>query len=267
MSGAASRTRVRRRMRNVRKIPRNRRRPNYTLLFCVFLISAAVSCGGSFVLQAQALVVSEVSIHGVSLADRAVVEREAKAVLGKNILLMPKSRIISDLRRLHEVEEVKMGRSLPNKVWVRLWERKPDAVVTNTRDYCMVEDGGLAFHKTQGPVEGLPLLEVPACDAIKEGGVCNSDGVQHALQVLKCARGARLEVTKISVDPLGDICLNMRSGFYVRLGQPDDITWKISRLRDALVHKPSIRDEAAYVDISCPTAVVWKPKLVTGAAL
>jgi hypothetical protein len=54
----------------------------------------------------------------------------------------------------------------------------------------------------------------------------------------------------------------MDSGFYVKLGQPDDIARKMSLLRSALAYRPSIAREAIYIDLSLPSAPVWRPKVV-----
>ncbi len=44
----------------------------------------------------------------------------------------------------------------------------------------------------------------------------------------------------------------MGSDFCAKLGQPDDIALKMSLLRNALVHRPSIVREGGYIDLSLP---------------
>ncbi|MGB9619601.1 MAG: cell division protein FtsQ/DivIB, partial [Armatimonadota bacterium] len=119
---------------------------------------------------------------------------------------------------------------------------------------------------TNGPVRGLPLVSVARCGPVQLGQKCVSADVANAVEVLKYARKCELLVAKISVDPLGDMCLNMGGGFYVKLGQPDDVARKMSILRATLTCRPSIAKEAAYIDLSCPSAPVWKPKCAPGSA-
>lgn len=245
----------------VKKRPRNRRRPNYLLLFTIFLLSIGLSTAVSYALQTPKLVVKQVTIKGVRLADQAVVEKLGKQVLGKNILLLKKSSITSAIAGLSEVREVKMGRKFPNKVWIRVWERKPDAVITDGSKYCMAQSDGLMFHTVKGPVDGVPLLQIAGLSPIRESCEAGKGGAQYALQTLKYARTEKLKVRKISVDPVGDICLNIGSDFYVNLGQPDEIDKKLARVRTALVYRPSLVTEAAYIDVSCPKATVWKPRV------
>ncbi|MCL4499690.1 MAG: hypothetical protein M1335_05560, partial [Chloroflexi bacterium] len=84
---------------------------------------------------------------------------------------------------------------------------------------------------------------------------------------LKLACDGRIKVDKISIDHAGDMCLNMESDFYVKLGQPDDIARKMKLLHSVLVCRPSIAREARYIDLSSPSAPVWKPKMTAQAAL
>jgi len=254
------------RSRNVRKSPLNRKRPNLKALLFLFLTSAVLSGGVSFALQTPMLLVREVRIEGVRLTDRAEVQRAAKSALGCNIIALRTGPIAGAIRRLPEVASVRLARSFPGRISVRVRERKPEAVVSNHTACCMVQADCLAFHRTHGPVRGLPTVQVVRCGRVREGEKCPSADVANALDVLKCARKYELSVAKISVDPLGDMCLNMGSGFYVKLGQPDDIAQKMSVLRTALTYRPSLAREAAYIDLSCPSAPVWKPKSASGSA-
>lgn len=249
-----------------RKTPRNRPKPNYLLLFNCFLSSVVVSGLVAYALSTPSLAVRETKIDGVKLADKNLVQKATKTALGQNTLLLKKGPIVSDIRKLSEVKEVRMGRSFPDGVWVKVTERKADAVLSDNHEYCLVQDDGLMFHKVKGPVSGIPLVEVAKCDPIKAGKIASRSDVRYALEALRSARHEGLRISKISVDPKGDMCLNMRSELYVKLGQPDDIARKMSLLRNTLVYKPSIVKDAIYIDMSCPSAPVWKPKEVARAS-
>ena len=266
MRRAAKARNLRNLNRSAAKTPRNRRKPNYALLLGLFAVAAAVSAAASFALQTPWLVVKEVKIHGVRLTDRAEVERAAKAALGRNILLLRKRPLLARIGRLHEVAQVTLGRSFPDRVWLEVRERSAVAVLTDASTFCLIQRDGLAFHLTKGPVRGMPTLEVADCGPMREGRKCLSRGVATALEALRCARQEGIPVAKISVDRVGDMCLNMEGRFYVKLGQAEDIARKMSILRNALVYKPSIAREAEYIDLSCPSAPVWKAKSLAGAA-
>ena len=257
---------VRRGVRIAKKKSSNRPKPNYRLLFSIFFISVLINAGNSYAVRTPDLVVREVKIKGVRLADQSIVKKTAKAALGQNILLLKKSPILNSIRQLSEVSEVHMGRSFPDKVWVRVIERKADCVLLANQKYYLMQSNGFVFHSVKEPVKGMTVLIVAKCSTIKIGKTACSPCVQDALEALKYVHKERLTVDKISVDHDGDMCLNMESGFYVKLGQPEDVAGKLSILRRTLAYKPSISRDAVYVDISCPLAPVWKPKAFVQAS-
>lgn len=243
-----------------RRTPRNRRKPNYFLLFNCFLAAAVLSGSVAYALRTPSLAVRKTKIDGVKLANRSLVQNAANTAVGQNIILLKKWPVVAKIRNLSEVKDVKMGRSLPNGVWIKVIERNADAVLSDSHNYCLIQDNGLMFHEVKGPDKNIPFIEVAKCDPVRAGKMAVMPDVRYALEALRSARREGLEVSKISVDPNGDMCLNMKSELYVKLGQPDDIARKMSLLRNALVYKPSIAKDAAYVDLSCPSAPVWKPK-------
>lgn len=250
-----------------RIVPRNKPRPNYWLLFKCLCLSIVLAGTATYALKTPDLTIREVKIYGVKLADRASVERAGKAALGQSILLLRKSPIKDDIRRLCEVKQVKMGRRFPDRVWIRVWERKPDAVLTDGRRLCLIQADGFMFHYARKPIKGLPLIILlDGCHLQPGRKVKVTDtSTRAALEALDCAKHENLKLDKISIDRLGDMCLNMGSAFYVKLGQPDDTGKKLSLLRKALAYKPSLAEDAAYIDLSCPSAPVWKPRVVAQA--
>jgi len=250
--------------RAARKKTLNRRRANFKLLARLFCLSAGLGLAVSYAVQAPALVVKEIRVSGIHYADRAAVHSAAKTALGGNILLLRKGHVATAIERVSEVESVTIRRSLPCSVQVELTERRPHASLVWNGSYYLLQSDGLAFHAMKSPAVGLPVIKVAQCAQAKVGKACSGSGVRSALTIVKLARERRLNVAKISVDRLGDICLNMGSGFYVKLGQPEEMARKMTLLQKALAYKPSLARDAAYIDLSCPTACVWKPKV--GAA-
>lgn len=239
---------------------RNRKKPNVRLLCGVLCMSAIVALGASFALQAPMFVVRQVEIRGVRYADRARVKAVAGQCLGRNIFALRKERIASGIRQMLQVEDVRIGRDLPGSVWVRVIERKPAAALLIADGYALLQNDGLAFHRVGRLPRGIPELDVPQCRCVKLGCTCRADGVRHALEVVKLSRQRKLEVSKISVDRAGDMCLNMGSGLQVKLGEPAELREKISKLHEALLCKPSLAEDAAYINLSCPSACAVKMK-------
>ncbi|MCL4499689.1 MAG: FtsQ-type POTRA domain-containing protein, partial [Chloroflexi bacterium] len=157
MKSTKNRKDTRRPTRSARKVPQNKIKPNYMLLFSMFAASIVVSGGISYALHTPSLNVKEITIQGVHLCREDGVSAMAKPALGGNILLLHKSPIVARIRRLSEVRDVTMGRVFPDKVWIRVRERKAYAMFTDGRDFYMAQSDGLVFHKAEGPVKGLPI--------------------------------------------------------------------------------------------------------------
>ena len=266
MTYAKKRGRGRYRRADQRRLPRNRRRPNYLLLFCAFTLATLFGVGISYLLTTPKLNVKSVDIKGVRLADAKAIEKAASRAVGHNILLLRTGPILTQVARLHEVRRVKMGRRFPNRMWLRVWERKPDAVLATARGFLLVQADGFVFHKLTAPPSNIPVISVAGDERLAPGKTVRSASARCALYILGIARRKGIELGKISVDHQGDICLNMGSDFCVKLGQPDDIAHKMSLLRNMLAHRPSIVREGGYINLICPSNPAWRPRAAAPAA-
>lgn len=249
-----------------RRLPRNRIRPNYLLLFSIFTLAIAAGVGISYVLTTPKLDVKSVDIKGVRLADAKVMQQAASRAVGHNIILTRTGPILDQVRRLSEVRQVKMGRKFPNRMWIRVWEREPDAVLATARGLYLVQSDGFVFHKVNTPPRNVPIIRVAENEHFVPGKPVRSASAKCALRILGIARGKAIKLGQISIDPSGDICLNMGSEFCVKLGEPDEIARKMSLLQKMLAHRPSIVREGGYINLICPSSPAWKPKVAVPAA-
>lgn len=239
---------------------RNRRKPNYLLLFCIFVLVTTISGSITYALTTPQLNVAKIDIKGVRLADESAIEDAAARAVGENIILVRTDSTIEDVRGLSQVKTVKMGRRFPNTLWLRVWERQPAAALVDGKAFYLVESDGFVFHKMDTPPAGVPLIHVTGTGCLKCGKTADSQGIRCAMEVLQFARRDQIRLAKISVDPQGRICLNMGSDFRVFLGYPDEIARKMSKLRSALARKPSMVRDGTYIDLSCPAAPAWRPR-------
>lgn len=249
-----------------RRIPGNRLRPNYLLLFCIFTLATLTGLGISYVVTNPRLNIKSVDIEGVRLADAKAVESAASRAIGRNIILARTAPIIDQVSRLSEVRLVKMGRRFPNRMWLRVWERKPEAVFATARGFFFVQSDGLVFHKVTAPPRDVAVIELAADERFTPGRTVCSSSARCALELLGIARAKAIKLGKISIDHQGDICLNMGSDFCVKLGAPDDIAHKMSLLRNALARRPSMVREGGYINLSVPSNPAWRPKAAAPAS-
>lgn len=245
---------------------KNRPRPNYLLLFCIFVLVVSVTGSITYALTTPSLNVTKVDTKGVHLADIKAIEQAESETVGHNIILVRTAPTLKNVSRLSEVKTVKMGRRFPNRLWLRVWERKPSAALESNGAFYLVESDGFVFHRLTTQPARVPVVHVTGRESLKPGKMVASQGIKCAMEVLTLARRDEIKLDKISVDPQGRICLNMGSDFRVFLGYPDEIARKMSKLRNALAHRPSMVRDGNYIDLSCPTAPAWRPKTAPPSA-
>ena len=237
-------------------IPRNHPKTNWMALLHFLFVSTLLALIGAYALQTPDLKIQPVEVSGVQLADSVKVDNISDWAKGKNILLVRKSVMIRRLEKLNEIESVKIGRHFPDVLWVQVTERKPIASLKTVDGYAYIAEDGMAFHKSSSPASGKPVLVVSGCNKIELRKPNPSANLEYVLSALTSVRAEKLECKKIFVDQRANLCLNMNSGLLVKLGQPDDIPTKIKQLRRTLEFKPSLEQEALYVDVSCPSEKV-----------
>jgi hypothetical protein len=264
-----------------RRYARNRRRFNYRKLIKPLLslvILAAIGTGCYYLFTTPELQITQVKVQGTRLLDASEIKVQVgSAVVGKNILIIPKKQIIGQVvKNRPEIESIKIGRVLPETVIVKIQERRPDIVLsipkgvtTNGQmfDYWLVDKDGVIFHKVDRPWKSLTLIELPAESkkSMVLGKKARGLAYNNAIQCLKICRKTDYKIDKISVDPVGNLCLNIGSDFYVKLGQPVEIPEKLATLSEKIL--PALLEkgeQVLYIDITCYEKPAWKPKPVEG---
>ncbi len=254
---------------------RNRRRFDFSKLIAPLLLlfaTAVVGAGCYYVLTTPKLVVSHVKVSGTKLANRNVIESDiSNRICGKNMLIIRKSDVASRIKSAYpEVSTVNVGRVLPRTVVAKVEERVPYAVFTLTENtgsspkmavYWLVDADGVPFHR----VDKLPM-DLVVIEADSRLGITVVSGKRIANSIFESALASieechriHCKVRKISVDRLGNLCLNMGSDFYVKLGQPVEISKKLATL-SKILYRPEFGNGVEYIDVSCSDAPVWKPK-------
>ena len=246
-----------------RRLPRNRRRFNFRRL--VWPLAAVAILSGSgvgcyYLLTAPALRVNRIEVLGTHLLDRTAIEADAKPALGKNILLISKKQLAARIARHPELKSVSIGRALPRKIVVRVAERVPYLTAASGTGLWLVDSAGLPFHEVKRAPESIPLVEFPPEVRIISGRPVRHVSMKSAILCVRQCRAAGHRVSKISVDRAGNLCLNIGSRFYVKLGQPVEIPKKLANLSRILSAQPEIGEKAQYIDLSCSDRPAWRPK-------
>ena len=251
-----------RKRNTVRKV-KNRRKINWKRLgyqLSCFVAFAGMVAGVCWLLTTPQLAVTAVKPQGNRITeDRAIISL-ANNALGRNMFLLGGSKIKKSVMRRPELLDVKIIRKLPHTLVLSVTERKAIAVVTTGSGYYEIDNTGLIFHRVSHLDSSLPLICLEDSIRLQPGLHPSNRGLTAAMDCLTLCNKNDFVITKLSVDPASNICLNMGGGFYVKLGQAEQIEEKLSIIRSTLRARPEIGRKALYIDVSCPSAPAWKPK-------
>lgn len=247
------------RIKNTVAQKKNRRKLNYGYLAMVFLSSVIISGLFSYVLTTPELAIASASISGTKLANKHLVQEAANKTLGTNILLLRKSVIYEHTKSIPEVKDISIKRKFPSSVEIKVTEWKPDACVKTSNGIYLAKLDGTIFHKNQKISSGVPLVSIDEKAIV--GKKLSDEKSDFAFQTLRLSKEKKLDISKLSIDSRGRTSISLRDGFYVKMGLPDEVEKKIDSLKSALDCKPSLKNEISYLDVSCPTAPAYKPKI------
>lgn len=194
-------------------------------------------------------------VVGTRLLNKKSIQADAEEVtIGKNILLLSKKNVAEEIRKGRpEIKEAKIGRVLPRTIVVRITERTPYVSATiiggKNPSYWLVDKSGIPFHEVSKPPDSAPVVEFAPKLKLRfvAGKTMKNRAFSSAIDCLENCRSAGYKTDKISVDQVGNLCLNIGSEFYVKLGQPIDVPKKLEVLSKILA-RPDI---GSYIDISC----------------
>ncbi len=208
-----------------------------------------------------------VTVDGVVLTLPEQVMRESRIRGGSSWVFLPTSRIAQRLQGLPTVAEAVVSRGLPGRVYIRVFERQPVALLTAAGVSSWIDARGVPFWKTNQAGQ-LPVIRAEMPLNITLGRPVQSKPVQTAIEILyRYVPEYQLPVAQIVVDREGNLCLNMRRGLpQVKIG--DGIALPQKMLRTAEIWtQPQIVQQAEYLDVSCVDKPVWKPRAKGKGAL
>lgn len=221
-------------------------------------------------LAAAALTSPRFAVKGVTLEGAGDLTREfalrtVSPAVGTNLFLAPCGRLRGRLESHPAVRRAEVVRKRDGRLLVRVEERSPYVCVLWKGSYFSLDREMVPFVRAEARDRSLPLIDAPGAGAPEMGRPWSSAYVEAAVRCLEEARKSDLKVSQVSIDPAGEMCLNIVNGTKIRAGYPQDIERKISVATRVLASLPVPLDSVLYVDVSCPGAPAYRPKGSDGA--
>jgi cell division protein FtsQ len=204
--------------------------------------------------------VSVVEVRGLRTVDSRAVMLCAGIRANTGLWAISTAKMRARLEAIPAVESAVVSRHWPNRLAIAVHERIPAAFVRRGVGIVYLDRWAVAFAGARAHTDGLPELKGIPVDLGRLGRVQRSSELTEAMAALNAAQQAELPVAQVIAVAPNDFRLVLADGTGLRLGRPEQLLLKLSQAKVALSQlQPLHRVE--YVDVSCPDAAVWKPRL------
>lgn len=176
-----------------------------------------------------------------------------------NLFLFQTERIVRKLELNPAVQNVVVRRRLPGTIMVQVFERRAQLILSSRGRLYAVDSDGLVFCAIKEPLPGVPVVQCSVPGRIAVGKKVEAPKFLAARRCLQLAEEKKnFRVAKITVDQNNDLCLNVRDGPQIRLGQAERLSEKLDIAGRAAEQIPGVGRRAEYIDVTCPEAPALK---------
>ncbi len=244
--------------RRPRRARPNRRRKNrLPLLFGLLCVGLIVEAGYAG-LTSPRFAVRTIEVEGTRKVSKADVLAAAAIPPGQNLFRLRAEKSVKRVAQIPRVLSVSLRRRLPNRVILQVEERRPVALLAAGTSYTMVDDTGIPYARFDMPGLKLPVLRLDPAPAFSLGRPLADPAFVAGMKALPSFHGLFTRGGALQVDRQRNFCFN-GDDFTVRLGQPDNLNYKVKLLRGLLAGQPQLLRKAQYVDLSAPEHPAYMP--------
>ncbi len=246
------------------------RRVRRQVLFSLYAILAGEVV--AVALTTPLLHIRRIQVQGTSNltpAETRAVTTAATLPSGTNFLIAPMGRVQTHLHTMPWVRSVTLRRRFPDTVRVEVTAREPVAQVVTPGGSVEVDAAGIPIRTVRPEmISRLPLIAWMQPGAVTLGKEFGDYALQTALALaLWAQKDGNLHLAKIEVDQSDNLCLNMRDGIAIKLGQDADMETKRTLVSALYRRDPDIARRIEKIDLSCPTDVACTPRVVVPTPL
>ncbi len=208
------------------------------------LLTLAVLGAGAFagwvLLASSWLAVQQVTVAGDQTLSDAQIRAAADVDLGTALVRLDLDAIDRRVSGLRPVATASVHRAWPHTVAITVVERQPVAAIHRSGSWWVMDDEGVLFRQTDGPLATLPVVEV------EESTRDQAAVVEAASVVAALPPGLLDRVQRLSASSMDSITLTLRDGREVRWGSAAETAQKVEVL-SVLLHQPG-----RVYDVSVP---------------
>ncbi len=199
-------------------------------------------------------------LSGLEPLEAAAVLTQCDVPPRTNLIRAPARALAHAIERVPAVAEARIGRRPPGTLVISIVPRRPECVLVAGEQQWEVDNAGTPIRSAPAGL-ALPRVEVDGPVDVRPGKRI-ADGIASAgIAALRWSKRVKTPpVDKIEVDHGGDVCLNMRDGVVLRLGQGEQLDAKFRLAQRIYDEAPNIASEVEAIDLRCPEAPACTPR-------
>lgn len=198
--------------------------------------------------------------------EQALITNALRMPKYTNWVLAPVGRIRRTLETLPFMDTAKVTQQFPNHIVVQLRPREPFAILTMGTVQYEVDAKAYPIRVARPQMIGhLPEIEFQEGLPVKMGVQVTAFVLPMWLNLLSQTYvNNSISIQKIKVDPAGNLCLNMKDGLEVQLGQAEMLAEKTALLRTIYTREPAFGSQNGMLNVSVPQTPACRRRVAGG---
>ncbi|MFT9493488.1 cell division protein FtsQ/DivIB [Anaerosolibacter sp.] len=220
----------------------------------IILLIMILLCVVTFIIifKTDILMIRGVEIYGNEHLTKEDIMPSVESTIGFNIFKVKMDSISANLLANPYIKTASVNRKLPNKLMIRISERKEAAVVPFMGTFLIIDEEGVVL-KSDIQAPGLQTINGLEFSNFMEGEVLHvSDQEQltKALLLAKSMKNINEDIREIDVTNKMNMIIRFSNGLSCRIGEANNIDYKLQLLGGILADLASKGITRGVIDIS-----------------
>ena len=221
-----------------------------------------------FLLSTPFFAIKETSVRGVKELTEKEVLALAEIKPQQNLLALNTESLVRRIAANPWVKNIYVGKELPNRVVLEVWERVPIALVKREEDFYLIDIDGNVFKKLAKTDE----VDLPVITSEEGEDITKARLLFSSLNLLKNIAASKQYgylglISEVNVDDLFGLSMLTDSGMYLKLGM-DGFENKLKQLKVVMadLEKRGLKNGYLCIDLCDATKITVSHKDALGKA-
>ena len=244
------------------------RRVKRTLAACLgFLLLFVAGYAGYALANSSFFDLAEIAIRGNDIVSRDEIIAISGMRFGASLLKFSRAQVKANILLIPYIKDAEITRTFPNKVGIRVSERRPVALVFDGEQYMTLDETGRCLtvsDRITAESETLPVIRGDGETAwLAPGEQAQDKGVLAALALIQRLDPFFLEnISEFDAPSAEKLAVINRDGLPIYFGLPEDLDRKLQNYEELLIKNAEKcnAETLEYVDLRYDTQITLKWK-------